>query len=32
MAGGLVVVTFLRLLRSKNLIEAEREQAAHQGS
>ena len=27
MAGGLVVVTFLRLLRSKNLIEAEREQA-----
>ena len=27
MAGGLVVVTFLRLLRSKNLIEAERKQA-----
>jgi formate/nitrite transporter FocA (FNT family) len=27
MAGGLVVVTFLRLLRSKNLIEAERRQA-----
>ena len=26
MAGGLVVVTFLRLLRSKNLIEAERKQ------
>ena len=27
MAGGLVVVTFLRLLRSKNLIEAERKRA-----
>jgi len=31
MAGGLVVVTFLRLLRSKDLIQKER-QAAHQGS
>ena len=31
MAGGLLVVTFLRLLRSKQLIEKERE-AAHNGS